>query len=162
MQVFVWSMLLFTLAEPLVGEPVEPQVGRYLSELSIGEIPNNITMFVETDCRDVRKLFDCSARDRFGMRYVFFDGALSKVSLSRDDAVSHSVLPARLRFNEPVALSISKAEAFFEKKFIVKVVRGSVVATSPTMTSRVGVRYSVVLQADDCGKLKEITERTDF
>lgn len=136
-----------------------------LGVIPIGAAPKDMGVFTETDCMLQPAGFaDCSAKDAEGRLYVFFDGALSRVSATNTEAASTLQLPADVKFGEP----IEQAADTVHRVFGVKLDRGSsydghvVYSSDFTIESSVGIAYSIELIADERGKLAEFVQRTDF
>lgn len=136
-----------------------------LGLVPIGGTPKDMSFFVSTDCGKLHQEFaDCSAQDTQGRRYVFFDGALSKVSANKDEVAKTLRLPAGMTFGEEVESAANKVTTVFGIKLERGVSpEGRVVYSSDYVTkASTGIFYSVELSADNEGRLTEVIERTDF
>lgn len=143
----------------------EHKMGVDLGRIPIGGVPNEGGIFASTDCRLLpRDLSDCSGIDAEGRRYVFFDGALSKVSVNEVDASKTLNLPAGLSFGDNLEQAAAKLEAFTGVKLDCGAGSdGSAVCSSEFVyTSSVGIKYSIELVGDRQRRLVEFIERTDF
>jgi hypothetical protein len=137
---------------------------RQLGLLPIGAAPKDMKAFSSSDCEATPlRLADCSARDGEGRAYVFFNGALAKVSANANDAKA-LCLPAGVRFGENVDAAAEKVSAVMGVKLSRSVSpRGEVVYSSDFVAkASTGIRYSIELVADQASKLSEFVERTDF
>lgn len=133
-----------------------------LGSLSIGDVPKDLSGFSNSDC-DARGLSDCTANDAQGRRYVFFDGALSRISIKRGGAAQNLTLPAGVVFGESIDLSKEKAAAYYRVSFDRGVLGKIIIYSSGfEIESSSGVLYSLELISDDSGKLEEVVQRTDF
>lgn len=133
--------------------------------IPIGGVPKDIGAFVESDCEDQsRKFEDCSAIDAKGRRYAFFDGVLSKVSVTRTEAASTLRLPAALQLGESIEQAAEKIRRFYGVKLDRALSHdGRVVYSSDfAIKSSAGVVYSIELIADKQGYLADFVQRTDF
>lgn len=129
---------------------------------SIGDIPKDMSAFASSDCEKTG-LADCTAQDSQGRQYVFFDGALSRISLNKHDAKPRAVLPAGMLFGEDIEASKEKASALFRVRFDHGEVDGRTVYSSDfSIRSPTGIKYALELLADDQNKLEEVVQRTDF
>lgn len=136
-----------------------------LGLIPIGGVPRDMRVFVASDCESLPDgLADCSAQDADGRQYAFFDGALSKVSVSDSDAVKSLRLPVGLIFKEDINHSAKKVA----DKLGVKLDRATnhdgrtTYSSDFSIRSSAGVLYSIELIADAQGRLVEVVERTDF
>lgn len=143
----------------------EGVIGADLGVIPIGSVPKDMHTFVVSDCGGQEPPYaDCSAEDAEGRRYVFFNGALSKVVAARVDAKKSLRLPASLEFGEDIERSAKKAALAFG----VKLTRAysynglEVYSSDFVVKSSVGILYSIELVADKKGRLAEVVERTDF
>jgi hypothetical protein len=132
--------------------------------IAIGSLPRDLGRFRETTCSMARDGFsDCGAVDRQGRRYTFFDGALSRVDVSRETAVGVA-LPLGLAFG----MDIDEAAKTFARTTGVRFDRGvnhehRIVHSSDfVVPSSEGTMTSVELIADPDGQLAGIVQRTDF
>lgn len=136
-----------------------------LGVMPIGAVPKDMRLFVESDCiQQPSKFADCSAQDAEGRRYAFFDGALSRVSVTKAEAASTLRLPAALEFGEEIEKAADKVQRVFGIKLDrVTSYDGHVVYSSDfVVESSVGIAYSIELIADKQGQLAELVQRTDF
>lgn len=134
----------------------------YHGLISIGDVPKSMTDFVGSDCAAGR-LDDCTAVDAQGREYVFFDGALSRISINKDSAQRGARLPADMLFGENIEKSNDKVSRFYGVSLDRGEVDGGVIYSSGfIIRSSSGVMYSIELISDRNGKLKEVIERTDF
>ncbi|WMJ68161.1 hypothetical protein [Stenotrophomonas sp. 24(2023)] len=129
---------------------------------SIGEVPKNMSVFASSDC-EKSELVDCRAKDSQGRQYVFFDGALSRISVNKYDAKPGATLPAGLLFGEGIEASREKASSHFRVRFDRGEVDGRIVYSSDfSIQSPTGIKYALELLADEQNKLEEVVQRTDF
>lgn len=129
---------------------------------SIGDSPKDMSVFVSSDCAKYG-FADCTAQDAQGRRYVFFDGALSRISISRHGAKSGAPLPAGMLFGENIETSKDKASSFYRIRFDRGEVDGRIVFSSDfVIRSPTGIKYALELLADEQGKLEKVVQRTDF
>lgn len=129
---------------------------------SIGDAPKNMSVFASYDC-EKPKLADCTAKDSQGRQYVFFDGALSRISVNKHNARPGAELPAGMLFGEDIEASKEKASSHFRVKFDRGEVDGRTVYSSDfSIRSPVGIKYALELLADEQNKLEEVVQRTDF
>ena len=136
-----------------------------LGLVPIGGVPKDMNLFASTDCGKLQPKFaDCSAQDAYGRRYAFFDGALSKVSISKGDVSRPLRLPAGIAFGEEIDSAAKKVAAVFGIKLERGVSSdGQVIYSSDYVAkASTGIYYSVELSADSKGRLAEVVERTDF
>ena len=138
--------------------------GDSLGLIPIGGVPQDMGVFVSSDCVRQPRFSDCSAQDAEGRRYAFFDGALSKVSISRDEATQALRLPAGLQFGEEIGTASEKISSAFGVELDRGTSSGGKVVYSSdfTIRSSAGILYSIELVADEAGRLTEMAERTDF
>jgi len=122
-------------------------------------------MFVSSDCDLLLpKLSDCSAQDKEGRRYTFFDGALSKISAANNETKKSLRLPANLKFGEDIALSAKKISLALN----INLSRGTsydgkvVYSSDFIIESSKGVLYSIELIADSYDHLSQVVERVDY
>jgi hypothetical protein len=155
----------FMASSACAKERDELVLGPDWGEVSIGSIPAKQVQFVRSDCKPGTYMYaDCSAVDAAGRKYVFFDGALSRVSVTDVDAASDLELPFGLVFGESVESAINKVV----KHANVKAVRshtdsGEIVATwENAFRSREGVTYSLELVVSPQRGLQEVAFVTDF
>lgn len=139
-----------------VGVPAGGGNDMDLGVIPIGAVPKDMRVFVESDCiQQPSSHADCSAQDATGRRYAFFDGALSRVSVTRTEAASSLRLPAGLEFGE----EIDKAADKVQRVFGIKLDRGSsydghvVYSSDFVIRSSAGITYSIELIADENGLL---------
>ncbi len=129
---------------------------------SIGDAPKNMSVFASSDCEG-SGFSDCTAQDSHGRQYVFFDGALSRISVNRNDAKTGLELPAGMVFGEDIEVSKEKASSVFRVNFDRGEVDGRTVYSSDfTIRSPTGIKYAIELRADEQNKLDELIQRTDF
>jgi len=121
-----------------------------------------MSVFASYDCEKT-KLADCTAKDSQGRQYVFFDGALSRISLNMHDAKPGAELPAGMLFGEDIEVSKEKASSHFRVEFDRGEVDGRTFYSSDfSIRSPTGIKYALELLADEKGKLEEVIQRTDF
>jgi len=129
---------------------------------SIGDTPKNMSVFVSSDC-EKSGLADCTAQDSQGRQYVFFDGALSRISVNKHDAKSGAALPAGMLFGEDIEASKEKASSHFRVRFDRGEVDGRIFYSSDfSIRSPTGTKYALELLADEQNKLEEVVQRNDF
>lgn len=133
--------------------------------IAVGETPQNVGIFISTDCRDVEKSYlDCSAIDSSGRKYIFFDGALSKVILNFSVIDKNITLPAGIVAFEDVNSAKKKIESVYG----IKLVRGTdsngftVFSSDYVLKSANGVHFAIELLANDNKKLIEMSQTTDY
>lgn len=144
------------------GTPVSARAQGQGAVASIGDIPKSVSVFASSDCEKYG-LADCTAQDSQGRKYVFFDGALSRISISKRDARPGIELPAGMLFGENIEASKEKASSVFRIRFDRGEVDGKIVYSSDfSIQSPAGVKYALELIADDQNKLEEVVQRTDF
>jgi hypothetical protein len=158
-------VLCSALASCGAGSVAADSAAIQLGAVPIGAVPRDRGFFASTDCWERQPLFaDCSARDKDGIKYVFFSGALSKVSASVKEVGPKTRLPGNIAFGESIDVAGKKIEAAAHvmlKRGLSPT--GAVILTSEfSVTSSAGVPFSIVLIADDKGRLAEVIERTDF
>ena len=136
-----------------------------LGVLPVGGVPNDMSIFVSSDCGKVQPKFaDCSAQDAYGRSYDFFNGALSRVSANKDEVTKELQLPAGILFGEDVESAAKKVA----ERINIKLQRGTsssgqvVYSSDYVVRSSAGIDYSIELTADAKGHLAEVVERTDF
>lgn len=158
-------ILLVIASSSLQAKEVVPKGALDIGLLPVGQSPSNLKMFKSTDCSLRKDGFgDCSGVDRDGVKYVFFDGRLSKVSIKRSDANSRFRLPFGLNFG----CQIDESAAHFTRLTgfgLVKTVapsRNVVAASDFVIPSSSGALTSIELISDNSGKLVEIVQRVDF
>lgn len=128
---------------------------------SIGDVPE-ISRFSTTDC-DVRNLADCSGRDADGRVYAVFDGAVSKISLTKLEAKPAANLPAGMVFGEHIDTAMNKSSKAFNIAFDRVETDGRVIYSSDFLIpSPSKVPYSLELVSDRNLRLDQVIERTDF
>ena len=141
------------------GKEMSGQIG----EFAIGSSPKDLGALLTTDCvGSVIDLSDCSGIGADGVRYTFFDGALSRVSANRGEVEGVVELPGDMVFGENVVTAAAKL-----KELGVTLdrdeVNGRIAYSSDfVLKSSVGIDYSIELHSDDHGALVEVVERTDF
>ncbi|WP_454831331.1 hypothetical protein [Pseudoxanthomonas wuyuanensis] len=129
---------------------------------SIGDTPKDMSLFESSDC-EKSGLADCTAQDSQGRKYVFFDGALSRISMNKLDAKPGAALPAGMLFGENIEASKEKASSVFRVGFDRGEVDGRIVYSSNfSIRSPTGIKYALELLADEQNKLEEVVQRTDF
>ena len=134
----------------------------YGAVASVGDTPKDMSKFASSDCYG-SALEDCTARDNDGRQYVFFDGALSRISMSKKDLRPGAKLPAGILFGEDIEQARRKASSVLRIRFNRAEIDGRIVYSSElSLKSAAGIRYSVELLADDRGQLEQVVERTDF
>ncbi|MGN6512304.1 MAG: hypothetical protein ACTHKZ_01850, partial [Lysobacteraceae bacterium] len=115
-----------------------------LGVVPIGGVPGDMSIFKSNDCGSPPKLLDCSARDAQGRRYVFFEGALSKVSANSRDTALALRLPGGVAFGEDVQAAASKVEAAFGISLKRGIADGRIIYSSDYVAkSSAGVVYAV-------------------
>lgn len=130
--------------------------------VSIGGIPGDLSLFASSDC-DKHGFADCSAEDNGGRKYGFFNGGLSRLSLSRSEAAPGAELPAGMHFGEDIEAARQKASEYYCVEFDRGEIDGRVVYSSDfKIRSERGTLYSLELVGDGENKLEEVVERTDF
>jgi hypothetical protein len=137
-----------------------------LGRIPIGAVPKDMSMFKSSDCQETEgrlDFSDCSAVDGEGRRYVFFDGALSRVSAQQNEVAISAVLPAGMRFGDPVEFAKNRAESQLGLRFDRASVQGRMAYTSDfSLRSDAGILFSMEIIGDNDGKLVEVIQRTDF
>ena len=136
-----------------------------LGLIPIGAAPNDITIFKSSNCKIVGRsdFSDCAAMDHEGRRYVFFDGALSRLSAHRNEVAMSVTLPAGMQFGESIEVSKNKAEAKFGVPFDRAFTQGRVsYASDFSIRSNAGVLFSMELIGNSDDLLIEVIQRTDF
>lgn len=158
------GLVVATTGACAVNQGIERAGGDGVGIVPIGGVPQDMDAFVASDCSREPRFSDCSAQDAEGRRYAFFGGALSKVSITKDEAAQTLRLPAGMQFGEEVETSAKKVSSAMG----VKLDRGStlsgqtVYSSDFIIQSPAGVLYSIELIADEEGLLTEVVERTDF
>ena len=156
------SRVLFFFVACAVAQNDKGVLGQ-LGEFAIGSSPNDLKVLISTDCvGSAFYLSDCSGVGRNGIRYAFFDGGLSRVSLKQSEVNGTVRLPGDVLFGETIDVAAAKL-----KKLGVSLdrdeVNGRIVYSSDfVLTSSHGIAYSIELLSDAYGRLVEVIERTDF
>lgn len=153
------SLSLVGCAGAQTGKEVPDQLG----EFAIGSSPKDLGVFSTTDCVGAAiDLSDCSGVGLDGIRYVFFDGALSRVSVNRTEAKGTVKLPGDLIFGESVTVAAAKMKGLGVDLDRNEVNGRVIYSSSFVIKSSAGIDYSIEIHADEHGELFEIIERTDF
>lgn len=142
-----------------------PVLGPSWGEVAIGGVPDTLTRFVQSDCAiSDPKFLDCSAVDAAGRAYVFFDGALARISATHEGISSNANLPFDLAFGELLESAIAKVARHTGKKpAISRTGSGERVATwEYAFRSKADVVYSLELVAGAKSGLQELSFVTDF
>lgn len=128
----------------------------------IGQVPEGTFLFSSSDC-DVYGFADCGAKDGQGRIYAIFDGAVTRISLTREDAKRGAVLPAGMVFGESLQLSRKKAQDHYGVELECgEVEKRQVCSSGFSIRSPVGEIYSLSIADDGRNGLDEVVERIDF
>ena len=135
-----------------------------IGAIAIGAAPNSALQVRATDCgEDWSGAADCSAVGSDGVEYIFFDGALSKVSAVRGDVDASVTLPSNVKFGDEIHAASAKMVANGVRLKRGVTYDGRIVYTSDfVVRSSAGVCFSIELIADSQGNLVEYVQRTDF
>lgn len=142
-----------------------PILGPSWGEAAIGGVPDSGMRFVQSSCAmSDPKFSDCYAIDEAGRTYVFFGGALARISATRDAVSSNAHLPFGLAFGEPLESAIAKVARNTGKEPTISRKRsGERVATwEYAFRSKIGVVYSLELVEGAKRGLQEVSFVTDF
>lgn len=160
--VLLAAVIATTSCHAAEDHDIQASAGGQGAVASIGDTPKDMSVFASSDC-EKSVLADCTAQDSQGRQYVFFDGALSRISMNKLDAKPGAELPAGMLFGEDIEASKEKASSVFRIRFDRGEVDGRIVYSSDfSIRSPTGIKYALELLADDQNKLEEVVQRTDF
>ena len=156
-----WSLLATSCAGARVGRSHSED---NLGIIPIGAAPRDTSIFVSSDCSREPTFADCSAQDADGLQYVFFDGALSRVSAAVPEVSRMLQLPAGMKFGESITDAAEKLRSAMDIELDRSVVQGGQIIYSSDfmLRSSAGILYSIEIASDENGRLIEVVERTDF
>lgn len=153
------SLFLAACADAQTGKEMSGQFG----EFAIGSSPKDLGVLLTTDCvGSVIDLSDCSGVGVDGIRYAFFDGALSRVSANRAEVKGAVKLPGGMIFGESVVTAATKLKDLGVSLDRNEVNGRIVYSSNFVLKSSAGIDYSIELHSDEHGVLVEVVERTDF
>jgi len=163
--VLAWTASCGSVAGSDAGGAAPHPVSVDLGLLPIGAKLKDARLFETTDCvpDDRARMADCSAVDRFGRRYAFFDQRLARVSM--DGAGNGSLpLPGKVVIGQEFNTAVEAVERAMKVKFNRSVApSGATVAiTGFVVRSATGEAYAVELVSSRDGRLAKFIERSEF
>lgn len=155
-------MLILGVQAACAGSPVRvtPDLGR----ISIGSLPSKANILTRSDCSFLDKDFaDCQGTDHEGLQYVFFGGALSKVTAEAKKVSPTFQLPLELKFGHSLSEQAERLSAQLAVQLDrVELESGEIIYSSDfVLTSRSKVKFSIELSGHR-DTLERVEYRTDF
>ena len=136
-----------------------------IGPMAIGDVPTEYSRFESSDCVRVGSAAfqDCTAVSNEGLRYVFLDGVLAKITATKGEVADSVQFPAAMKLNDRLDDVLRKIERHYGVKLSCEnKVQKKVCASDFVFRSSVGVLYSLELSGDKNGRLMQVVARTDF
>lgn len=136
-----------------------------IGPIAIGGAPTDVSRLKSSDCVRMGNadFEDCTAISDDGLRYVFFDGVLAKITARKGEVADSVQFPAGVKLND----QLERALRGFEHRLGIKLScanreQNKVCASDFVFRSSVGVLYSLELTGDEDGRLVQVVARTDY